>query len=255
MEKNIAIEVQHLKKSYGKKEVLKDITLEVYQGELFGFVGVNGIGKSTTIDCMIGVKKFDDGEILLNGFDIVHDPISAKKQFGYVASEPDCYEVMTGYNYLSFIAGVYKVDKNYFLEKCHYLLEKLQLKESDLHLPIMSYSHGMKQKICIIASLIHNPKIWILDEPTVGLDILSVEALNEIMKDYVKEGNTIFLTSHNIDLVADICDRVAIINKGYVVKTKDLRENPKSRKTLKKEFLAIYQDDPIEKPNDGEGNK
>lgn len=241
MEKEIAIKVEHLKKSYGKKEVLKDINLEVHKGELFGFVGVNGIGKSTTIDCMIGVKKFDEGQIILNNFDIVKDPIAAKKEFGYVASEPDCYEVMTGYNYLSFIAGVYHVEKEYFATKSHELLEKLQFKESDLRLPIMSYSHGMKQKICIVASLIHKPNIWILDEPTVGLDILAVEALIQLMKDFVKEGNTIFLTSHNIDLVSEICDRVAIINKGYVVKTSDLINNVKERRSLKKEFLSIYQ--------------
>ena len=241
MDKEVAIRIEHLKKSYGKKEVLKDISLEVYKGELFGFVGVNGIGKSTTIDCMIGVKKFDEGEIILNNYDIVKDPVLAKKEFGYIASEPDCYEVMTGYNYLSFIAGVYKVDKTYFKEKANELLNKLQFNEADLRLPIKSYSHGMKQKICIIASLIHNPSIWILDEPTVGLDILSVEALIQLMKDFVKEGNTIFLTSHNIDLVSDICDRVAIINKGYVVKTNDLSGGKASRRTLKKEFLSIFQ--------------
>ncbi len=234
------ISIQDLYKSYGKKDVLLGLNLEVYEGEMFGFIGRNGIGKSTTIDCMIGSKKFNSGKIILNNFDIQKNPLDAKSIYGYVSSEPTCYEEMTGYDYLEFIASIYHISEGDFRRNTEYLCNRLQLKFEELSNPIADYSHGMKQKLCLIASLLHSPKIWILDEPTVGLDIMAVEELKKMMREYANHGNTVFVTSHNIELVSKICDRVAIVNEGKVVALYDLNKNPNKRLQLSKIFLETY---------------
>lgn len=236
----VSLSIKDLYKSYGKKEVLKGLDLEVYEGEMFGFLGRNGIGKSTTIDCVIGSKKYNSGTIILNGYNIKTDPLLAKNSFGYVASEPTCYEEMTGYEYLEFVASVYGLSESNFSSNYKYLCNRLQLKFEDLSNPISDYSHGMKQKLCLIASLLHNPKLWILDEPTVGLDIMAVEELKKMMKEYASHNNTVFVTSHNIELVAKLCDRVAIINDGKVVALYDLNKDPNKRLQLSKIFFTTY---------------
>lgn len=235
------ISIKNLHKAYGDKKVLMGLDLEVYEGELFGFIGKNGIGKSTTIDCVIGSKKFDAGEITINGFDVREEPLEAKSSFGYVASEPTCYEVMTGYDYLEFIASVYNVSEGDFVRNYTYLCNRLGFDESELKNPTANYSHGMKQKLCLIASLIYNPKVWILDEPTVGLDIMAVEELKLMMREYANHGKTVFVTSHNIDLVAKLCDRVAIINEGKVHALYDFRRDPNKRIQLSKIFMDVYR--------------
>lgn len=238
--KQIMISIENLYKSYGKKEVLRGINLDVYAGELFGFIGRNGVGKSTTIDCMIGSKRFNSGDIYLNGYNISLQPIEAKSSFGYVASEPTCYEVMTGYDFLEFVASIYELSEKEFIANSTYLLNRLVLKDEDLHQPIANYSHGMKQKICLVASLLHNPDIWILDEPTVGLDIMAVEELKKMMREYSNHGKCVFVTSHNIDLVSKLCDRVAIVNNGVIQELIDLNKNPNKRLQLARIFMDIY---------------
>ena len=235
-----AILIKDLFKSYGKKEVLKGLNLEVYHGELFGFIGRNGIGKSTTIDCMIGSNKFNSGEIYVNGYNIKSDPLYAKESFGYVASEPTCYEEMTGYEYLEFIASIYQISEGELKKNSNYLCNRLQLDLKELNNLISDYSHGMKQKLCLAASLLHSPKIWILDEPTVGLDIMAVEELKKMMREYANHDNCVFVTSHNIELVAKLCDRVAIINDGKVVELYDLNKNPNKRLQLARIFIETY---------------
>lgn len=235
------ISICDLHKAYGEKKVLKGLNLEVYPGELFGFIGKNGIGKSTTIDCVIGSKKFDRGTILLDGYDVKNEPIEAKYTFGYVASEPSCYEVMTGYDYLEFVASIYRITEGDFVRNYRYLCGRLNLDESELANPIFNYSHGMKQKLCLVASLLHNPKIWVLDEPTVGLDIMTVEELKKMMREYANHGKTVFVTSHNIELVAKICDRVAIVNEGKVASMFDLNKEPNRRIQLSKIFMETYR--------------
>ena len=242
MSNNIAIKLTNLNKSYGKKKVLYDINLEIYQGELFGFIGKNGVGKSTTIDCILGSKLFDSGEILVNDLNIKEKPIKVKKMIGYVASEPTCYEDMTGAKYLQFVASIYEISPQIFVKNLDYLLKKFEFKEEDLYRQIKEYSHGMKQKICLIASLIHNPKIWILDEPTVGLDAMSANELSLLMKDYVKHGNTCFVASHNIDLISKLCDRVAIIKDGRIYQIFDLKHEPSLRNKIQNIFLRLYQE-------------
>lgn len=240
VQKKVVVSITDLHKSYGEKDVLKGIDLEVYEGELFGFIGRNGVGKSTTIDCMIGSKKFTEGQIVLNNFNIKNNPIDAKASFGYVASEPTCYEEMTGYDYLEFIASIYNLSEKEFNNNYKYLCTRLQLNLNELSHSIADYSHGMKQKLCLAASLLHSPKLWILDEPTVGLDIMAVEELKKMMREYANHGNTVFVTSHNIDLVAKLCDRVAIINEGKVVALYDLNKNPNKRLQLSKIFIETY---------------
>ncbi len=236
-----AIEIRGLKKNYGKKQVLKGLDLTVNQGEVFGFIGKNGVGKSTTIDCIIQAKPFDAGSISVMGHDVKEEPIEAKRQFGYCASEPNCYESMTGYEYLDFIASVYSVSQIDFANNVRYLCSRLDLQEEALSRPSSGYSHGMKQKLCLIASLLHRPKIWILDEPTVGLDVMAVEELTKMMREYADNGQTVLLTSHNIDLVRELCDRVAILNEGKVATLLDLNKNPNARLSLKRQFFEIYQ--------------
>ena len=154
-----AIQIEDLHKAYGDKKVLKGLTLNVKKGELFGFIGKNGIGKSTTIDCLIGSKKFDKGRVMLLDYDVKLDPLGAKTTFGYVASEPNCYEVMTGYDYLEFIASIYNVSEGDFVRNYRYLCSRLKLGEKDLEERISNYSHGMKQKLCLVGSLLYNPEI------------------------------------------------------------------------------------------------
>lgn len=242
-ESEYAIEIKDLYKAYGEKKVLKGLNLQIRKGELFGFIGKNGIGKSTTIDCMIGAKKFDKGTIYLDGFDITLEPLDAKATFGYVASEPSCYDVMTGYDFLEFIASIYKVSEGDFVRNYRYLCERLKLSLNELDNRIANYSHGMKQKLCLAGSLLYNPDIWILDEPTVGLDIMAVEELKKMMREYANHGKTVFVTSHNIDLVSRICDRVAIINDGKVAVMYDLNKEPNRRIQLPRIFMNIYGED------------
>ena len=182
-------------------------------------------------------KIFKTGEIEKR---IVKDPIDAKKSLGYVASEPTCYEEMTGYDYLEFVASIYGMTEGDFRRNSEYLCNRLQLNLDELNNPISDYSHGMKQKLCLVASLIHSPKVWVLDEPTVGLDIMAVEELKKMLREYANHNNTVFVTSHNIELVSKICDKVAIINDGKVVALYDLNKNPNKRLQLSKIFLDTY---------------
>lgn len=237
---DIAISFEDLHKSYGKKEVLKGITLQIKKGEIFGFLGKNGVGKSTTIDCLVGLKDYNSGTIKIFDLDIKKNPLEAKSLFGYVPSEPMTYELMSGYEYLQFVSAAYEMSQESFDENYQFLKEKFAIGDEDLNRRIIEYSHGMKQKVCLMASLIHNPKLWIMDEPTVGLDVMVYETLLKMMKEYSKSGNTIFVTSHNIDLVASICDRVAIINNGNIVNLIDFNKEPLKRKDLKRIFFRVY---------------
>ena len=240
MEQNKRIIIDNLHKSYGKKEVIKGISLEVYDGELFGFIGKNGVGKSTTIECMLGIKPFNSGDIFVNGFSIKKEPNKAKYDVGYVSSEPICYDDMTGFSFVEFMASVYKVEEEDYINNLNYLKNRLDLSDYDLNRQVKEYSHGMKQKLCLIASLIHNPSLWVLDEPTVGLDAFTANELSKMMKEYTESGKTCFITSHNIELVAKICDRVAIIKDGLIVATYDLASEPRYRYMLQDLFFEAY---------------
>ena len=237
--KNI-LEIKNLYKSYGTKEVLKGINLTVGKGQIVGLIGKNGIGISTTIDCVTGSKNYNSGEIYINGSNIDSNPIEIKKMFGYISSEPCLYETMTGYEYLSFIASVYGVSPSVFPSKVEELRSNFDLTENDLSVKIKGYSHGMKQKLSLIASLLHDPILWILDEPTVGLDIMVYHYLMKCMLDFVKNGKSILITSHNLDFIGKICNRVDIINNGIIFKSINLDENEEYRGKLDQVLTEIY---------------
>lgn len=237
---NNVLVISDLKKSYGKKEVLKGINLEVHKGEVFGFIGKNGAGKSTTIDCVVGLKEPTSGKIHICNFDTAKNPLEAKNAIGYVSSEPVAYEMMTGKEYLEFVASSYGMVQEAFDKNFAFVQKKFMLPEADLNRKIREYSHGMKQKVCLMASLIHNPQIWVMDEPTVGLDIIVYDTLLHMIQDFAKHGKTVFITSHNIDLVTKVCDRVAIINNGVVADLIDFNETPLKRRDLSRIFFKTY---------------
>ena len=238
--REVVLSIKDLHKSYGKKEVLKGINLEVYKGEVFGFIGKNGAGKSTTIDCIVGLKDFNSGEIVLAGHNVKENPLDAKMELGYVPSEPVTYEVMTGNEYLQFVASSYNMYQESFDKNYEFLKNKFMISDSDLNRKIREYSHGRKQKVCLMASLIHNPTIWILDEPTVGLDIIVYQTLMDMLREFAANGKTVFITSHNIDLVSRICNRVAIINNGVVAELIDFSKEPLKRRNLSNIFFSTY---------------
>ncbi len=239
-----AVAVHDVHKSYGSHEVLKGLDFTVHRGEIFGLLGKNGVGKSTTIDSIIGAKGYESGSIEVFGLPVDEYPLEVKSLYGYVPSEPLLYEQMSGYEYLQFVASAYGISQESFDKNLAFLDGKFELGEEALSRRIDGYSHGMKQKEGLIASLIHNPKLWILDEPTVGLDVMAYETLLSMMKAYGENGNTILLTSHNIDLIADVCDRVAIIDEGKVATLIDFHKEPLKRKDLKLIFFRVYGEHP-----------
>lgn len=235
------LKVDHLNKKYGDKIVLKDLSFNVKKGEIFGLIGSNGTGKSTTIKCLTNIVNYDSGDIIINGFSLDKSPIDAKKSFGLIMEEPCVYEDMSGKEFVSFTASIYGVNKETFETRYEELVSKFDMK-NDMNKLIKFYSHGMKQKVAMIASLIHEPKLWILDEPLTGLDIITVKELIDYMKDYREKGNSIFLTSHNIDIVEKICDRVVFIHKGKILNTYDLHSDLKKGFSLSDEFFKLVKE-------------
>ena len=215
-----AIEIKNLGKKYPSSDVyaVKDFNMTVNPGEIVGLLGHNGAGKSTTLKCLTGMLPFGEGSIKINGFNIKTEPVRAKSTFGFVSDRHDVFVKMTGLEYLAFMADAYGVDEKTRLRRIEYLDKVFPLGDRLLD-PISDYSHGMRQKICMMGSLIHNPKLWIMDEPMIGLDPLTSQRVSEFMKEYAKQGNCILFSSHNINSVQKLCDRAVIIQNG--VKTDD----------------------------------
>lgn len=236
-EKIKMIEIKNLKKKYPNSDryAVNNLSVTLKEGEIFGFLGQNGAGKSTTIKCLTGILPFDEGEITVCGHSIKDDPIGAKMNMGYVPDNHSVYEKLTGREYVNYVADLYHVsleDRTARLEK---FLDLFRLRFA-VDKQIKGYSHGMKQKICIIAALIHDPKLWVLDEPMMGLDPQSIAEIIGYMREHVQKGNTVFFSSHNLDLVAKLCDRAAIINRGVLVDVVDLKDE-ENRKNLEKTFF------------------
>ena len=211
------ISINGVSKTYGNdKKAVDNLTLEVKSGEIFGFLGPNGAGKSTTIKMLTGILKADCGTISIDGIDISQEPIKAKSLIGYVPDNHETYETLTGYEYLHFLGVVYSVPKDMLKQRIDYYADMFKMKEA-LSDYISSYSHGMKQKIMVIGAMIHQPKVWILDEPLTGLDPQSAHDLKKLMRQHADAGNTVFFSSHIIDVVEKVCDRIAIINHGRLV--------------------------------------
>lgn len=233
------LEIEHLYKKYRNSErfSVEDLNLVLHPGEIFGFLGQNGAGKSTTIKCLTGIYPFNSGTIKICGYDIQKDPINAKLNLGYVPDNHSVYEKLTGREYVNFLADVYKVSKRDREDRFEKYVHQFKLAHA-VDTQIKSYSHGMKQKISIICALIHNPKLWVLDEPMTGLDHQSMIEILKRMHDHCLEGNTVFFSSHNLDLVSKVCDRVTIIKDGQQQSTIDLHVKG-NKETLESMFVKI----------------
>lgn len=202
------------------------INFKIEDGEILGLVGSNGAGKSTTIKSIVGILPFQEGQILVDGYDIAKEPSKAKQIIGYVPDDHSVYEKLTGREYVNFMGSMYGVDKKVKEERLEYYSKLFKL-TGKLNNQISSYSHGMKQKICLIGSLIHEPKLWVLDEPMMGLDPTTMNELKKCIKDYASKGNMVLFSSHNLDVVEQICDSVGIIKNGKLesyVKLKDVQD-------------------------------
>lgn len=212
------IEIRNVSKSYNKGSVkaVDNLNLAVKPGEIFGFLGPNGAGKTTTIKMVIGLLTPDEGSITVGGYDIRTRAIDAKKSIGYVPDNPDVYDRLSGTEYLNFMADVYQVPADVRKQRIAQYLEMFDLKDAASDL-IKSYSHGMKQKIVLTGALVHDPSIWILDEPMVGLDPKSAHLLKEQMRKHCDKGNTVFFSTHVLEVAEKLCDRIGIINRGKLV--------------------------------------
>ncbi|MBQ9036478.1 MAG: ABC transporter ATP-binding protein [Erysipelotrichaceae bacterium] len=231
------LKINNLTKKYGDKVAVDNISLEIKPGEIYGFIGHNGAGKTTTIRCCCGLLNFDSGEILINGKSIKDDPLACKMEFAYIPDNPVLFEYLSGIEYLNFIGDVYKVGKTEREERVRKYADQFELTQN-LAQPISSYSHGMKQKIAIIAALIHNPKLIVLDEPFVGLDPIAAFKFKEIMREVCNNGGAVFFSTHVLDVAEKLCDKVAIIKGGKLIKTGTMEE-VKGDASLEETFLEL----------------
>lgn len=236
------IKIENITKSYvkGKKSV-DNLNLEIRDGEIFGFLGPNGAGKTTTIKMITGILNPDEGDILIDGTSIQKSPLEAKEKFGFVPDSPDMFLRLKGIEYLNFLADIYEIPSDVRKERIESLSEKFEIKDA-LQSQIQTYSHGMRQKIVIVGVLLNNPKNWILDEPMTGLDPKSSFDLKEMMRKHCKEGNTVFFSTHVLEVAEKLCDRIGIINKGklvFVGTYEEMKEQFKGKGTLEELFLEI----------------
>ena len=236
------LKIQNLSKKYKNSDTfaVRDLNLEVGAGEILGFIGPNGAGKSTTIKCMTGVLPYDQGSITVCGHDLAADPVGAKQNIGYVSDNHAVYEKLTAREYIQFVADIYGVGPNDRKTRTEKLLETFELTDA-YDKQISGYSHGMKQKICVIGALVHNPPLWILDEPITGLDPRSAHQLKELMREHCKQGNSVLFSSHILEIVEKLCAKIAIINKGEIKFSGDTDELLASRgdASLEDLFLQI----------------
>lgn len=241
------IEINGVSKTYakGKQKALDNISLEVKKGEIFGFLGPNGAGKTTTIKLITGILKPDSGNIMVNGLNMVSDPVNTKKNIGFVPDNPELFNRLSGMEYLNFIADIYEVSNEERYKSINELAEIFELKDA-LSSNISSYSHGMKQKLVVIGALLHNPQVWILDEPMVGLDPKAAFTLKEMMRKHADSGNTVFFSTHIMEVAEKLCDRIGIIKKGEIVFTGTLDELRELRKekddSLENLFLELIEE-------------
>lgn len=233
------VEIKNLTKSYGNSPVkaVDDLSISLKSGEIYGFLGANGAGKSTTIKCLVGIYSFNSGDILIDGVSVKTNPLKAKKMIGYVSDNHAVFERLTGREYVNHISNLYKVPMKDLQERCDKLLKIFKMEES-FDRPIKSYSHGMKQKISVIGALVHNPKLWVLDEPLTGLDPQSAYLLKQVMREHAKSGNTVFFSSHILDVVENLCDRCCIIDKGKLKGVYDIKKLKEDNISLEKIFMS-----------------
>ena len=240
------IEIKNVSKSYVRgQKVIDNINLEIKDGEILGFIGPNGAGKTTIIKMMTGILDIDEGDILIDGKSIKNEPYEAKKKIGLIPDSPDMFLNLKGIQYLNFMADIYRVSEEDRKTKIKELSKIFEI-ENALNEKIESYSHGMRQKIVIIGTLLHSPKNWILDEPITGLDPKAIYDLKIMMKDYAKKGNVVFFSTHILEVAENLCDRVVIINKGKIIftgKIEELKQKMKENNSLEELFMEIIKND------------
>lgn len=233
------LKIEYLTKTYGEKRAVDDLSLHIQKGEIYGFIGHNGAGKTTTIKAVTGILQFDKGEITIDGISLKSDPLACKSRIAYIPDNPDLYEYMTGIKYLNFIADIFGVsaaDRQERIKKYGDLFELT----SSLAQPISAYSHGMKQKLAVISAWLHNPKLIIMDEPFVGLDPKAAHILKTMMREVCENGGAIFFSTHVLEVAEKLCDKIAIIKNGKLIRSGTMEE-VKGDDSLEEVFLELEE--------------
>ncbi len=234
------LSIERLTKSYGSTLAVKDLTLHIAPGEIYGFIGHNGAGKTTTLKCVAGILDFESGKITIDSIPVAENPIEAKRRIAYIPDNPDLYEYMTGMQYLNFVADIFKVGAAERKERIHADAAAFGL-EGDLNSAIATYSHGMKQKLALISALIHEPRLIILDEPFVGLDPKAAHLLKQRMREHCDRGGAIFFSTHVLEVAEKLCDKVAIIKNGELIRSGTMDE-VRGDESLESVFLELEEE-------------
>ena len=229
--------IQHLTKRYGEKKAVDDLSLHIAPGEIYGFIGHNGAGKTTTLKSVVGILQFDEGEITIDGHSVKADPLACKRELAYIPDNPDLYDFMTGIKYLNFVADIFGVGAAERQARIRRYADAFELTE-DLAQPIAAYSHGMKQKLAIIAAWLHQPRLIIMDEPFVGLDPKASHLLKGMMREVCDNGGAIFFSTHVLEVAEKLCDKVAIIKGGKLIRSGTMEE-VKGDDSLEEVFLEL----------------
>ena len=231
------LNIQHLTKTYGEKKAVDDLNLHIAPGEIYGFIGHNGAGKTTTLKSVAGILPFDEGEITIGGLSLKSDPLICKRQMAYIPDNPDLYDFMTGIQFLNFIADIFAVPADVRQARIREYAGRFEL-TGDLAQPIAAYSHGMKQKLAIISAWLHQPKLILMDEPFVGLDPKAAHLLKGMMRELCDEGGAIFFSTHVLEVAEKLCDKVAIIKGGKLIRSGTMEE-VKGDDSLEEVFLEL----------------
>ncbi len=231
------LKISHLTKCYGEKRAVDDLNLHIAPGEIYGFIGHNGAGKTTTLKASVGILPFDEGEILIDGKSIRTDPLGCKRELAYIPDNPDLYEYMTGIRFLNFIADIFGVGAEERQARIRDYAGRFEL-TADLGQPIAAYSHGMKQKLAVIAAWLHQPKLILMDEPFVGLDPKAAHLLKGMMREHCDAGGAIFFSTHVLEVAEKLCDKVAIIKGGRLIRSGTMEE-VKGDDSLEEVFLEL----------------
>lgn len=234
------LKIEHVTKKYGDKKAVDDLSLRIQPGEIYGFIGHNGAGKTTTLKSVVGILQFEEGEIYVDGDSIREKPLECKRKISYIPDNPDLYDYMTGIRYLNFIADIFKVSAGERRERIHRYAELFEITD-DLAQPIAAYSHGMKQKLAIIAAWLHEPKLIIMDEPFVGLDPKAAHLLKGMMREFCDQGGAIFFSTHVLEVAEKLCDKVAIIKSGKLICSGTMEE-VKGDESLEEVFLEMEEE-------------
>ena len=217
------LKIEGLTKIYGDKKAVDNLTLHIHPGEVYGFIGHNGAGKTTTLKSIVGILKFESGQITIDGTSVVEDALECKKKIAYIPDNPDLYEYMSGSKYLNFVADIFQISKEERDEKIQKYGDIFEMTDH-LAEPIASYSHGMRQKLAIISAWLHAPKLILMDEPFVGLDPKAAHLLKEMMREHCEKGGAIFFSTHVLEVAEKLCDKVAIIKNGQLIKAGTMEE-------------------------------